>query len=249
MLSGERSILVGKVEDVSMNEKVILLNSGGLDSLTSAGMLLTGCVGPVDLIGLNINYGQVVGPRERLAAELWTEALQKKFGKERISLETMELRDYNQFVSTNPVVRGQALGAEVDPKENFVPGRNIVFLLFAAIYGYKKGIRKFVLSAQESDHVSGDLSTAFQDSMANMLAIGMGTYGQKEPYKVWSPLLQMGWTKGDAAKWLVKNEFPVELSWSCYSIGSVHCGDCHNCRDRKEAFKEAGVDDPTEYVK
>lgn len=233
-----------------MNEKILLLNSGGMDSLTSASILLTtGCKGSldVDIIGLSIDYGQAVGPRERYAAEKWTEVLQQRFGKDRITLETMKLNDYNQFVSQNPVVRGQALGEEVDAKENFVPGRNIVFLLFAAIYGYKKGIRKLVLSGQGSDHCSGDLSTEFQDSMAKMLSIGMGTYGSREPYEIWSPLLRLGWTKGDCAKWLTVNKFPVELSWSCYTTGIKHCKKCHNCRDRVAAFKEAGVVDPTEY--
>lgn len=228
-----------------MNDRVILLNSGGMDSLASAGLLLS--VG-VDLVGLNINYGQTIWSKEITAAESWTDVLQKRFGKERISLESLTLRDYHNFVSNNPVVRAQALPQEIDPIVNFVPGRNIVFLLFAAIFGYEKGIRKIVLSAQESDHVSGDLSTAFQDSMAAMLSIGMGTYGKKEPYQIWSPLLRLGYRKSDAAKWLVKNGMPIDLSWSCYTTLEKHCGMCHNCVDRKKSFEEAGVADSTEYM-
>ena len=41
---------------------------------------------------------------------------------------------------------------------------------------------------------------------------------------------------------------PVHLSWSCYKGGDLHCGTCGTCTERKEAFKDAGVHDPTEYL-
>ena len=40
---------------------------------------------------------------------------------------------------------------------------------------------------------------------------------------------------------------PVELSWSCYAGGDVHCGKCGTCVERAEAFDFIGADDPTEY--
>jgi 7-cyano-7-deazaguanine synthase len=30
--------------------------------------------------------------------------------------------------------------------------------------------------------------------------------------------------------------------------GDGHCGTCSKCRERHDAFREAGVDDPTEYA-
>mgnify|MGYP001080624840 CR=1 FL=1 len=42
---------------------------------------------------------------------------------------------------------------------------------------------------------------------------------------------------------------PFELTWSCYLNGMKHCGTCQSCLDRKKAFNEANVPDPTEYVK
>ncbi|MEU5980334.1 7-cyano-7-deazaguanine synthase [Streptomyces sp. NPDC047315] len=44
---------------------------------------------------------------------------------------------------------------------------------------------------------------------------------------------------------------PLEHSWSCYKAGEVHCGTCGTCGtcyERREAFQEAGVADPTRYV-
>jgi len=42
---------------------------------------------------------------------------------------------------------------------------------------------------------------------------------------------------------------PLELTLSCMQpIDGIHCGRCSKCRERREAFSEAGVVDPTRYA-
>lgn len=41
---------------------------------------------------------------------------------------------------------------------------------------------------------------------------------------------------------------PMELTWSCYKGGELHCGTCGTCNERIEAFALAGVPDPTLYA-
>lgn len=36
-------------------------------------------------------------------------------------------------------------------------------------------------------------------------------------------------------------------TWSCYKGGDRHCGKCGTYVERREAMKEAGIDDQTEY--
>ena len=40
---------------------------------------------------------------------------------------------------------------------------------------------------------------------------------------------------------------PFEQTWTCYKGGQLHCGVCSSCRERKRAFIESGVLDPTGY--
>jgi 7-cyano-7-deazaguanine synthase len=42
---------------------------------------------------------------------------------------------------------------------------------------------------------------------------------------------------------------PLELTLSCMNPGGgLHCGQCSKCRERRDAFREADVDDPTQYA-
>ena len=40
---------------------------------------------------------------------------------------------------------------------------------------------------------------------------------------------------------------PWGLTWSCYEGLELHCGKCGTCIERKEAFRDAGVKDVTQY--
>ena len=46
------------------------------------------------------------------------------------------------------------------------------------------------------------------------------------------------------------HELGVDFShtWSCYKGGDVHCGTCGTCVERREAFANAGLTDPTPYL-
>lgn len=36
-------------------------------------------------------------------------------------------------------------------------------------------------------------------------------------------------------------------TWSCFRGGVSHCGECASCIDRKQAFHQSGIPDPTHY--
>ena len=54
-------------------------------------------------------------------------------------------------------------------------------------------------------------------------------------------------SKSDIAARGKKLQVNYAETWSCYKGGTKHCGKCGTCIERKEALREAGIDDATEY--
>ena len=73
-------------------------------------------------------------------------------------------------------------------------------------------------------------------------AVKQGTY---EHIELWAPYTDM--TKADIIKRGSKLGIDYADTWSCYKGGTAHCGKCGTCMERKEAFRLAGVPDPTNY--
>jgi 7-cyano-7-deazaguanine synthase len=44
-------------------------------------------------------------------------------------------------------------------------------------------------------------------------------------------------------------DMPLELTFSCLApVAGLHCGRCNKCAERQAAFRDAGIDDRTEYA-
>jgi len=58
-----------------------------------------------------------------------------------------------------------------------------------------------------------------------------------------------GKEKADVIAMGVELGVPLELTLSCMNpAGGLHCGLCSKCRERRDAFNDAGVVDPTGYA-
>src|SRR5207249_1477214 len=55
-------------------------------------------------------------------------------------------------------------------------------------------------------------------------------------------------SKADTVKMGAHMGVPFTETWSCYEGGDVHCGRCGTRVERKHAFRDAGVSDPTTYA-
>jgi 7-cyano-7-deazaguanine synthase len=81
----------------------------------------------------------------------------------------------------------------------------------------------------------------FLAAMANALSLGLAS-----PFAVETPLSMMN--KAEVIRWGVELGVPLELTMSCMEPrDGLHCGRCSKCRERRDAFAEAGVADPTAY--
>ena len=221
---------------------IILLYSGGLDSFVSAGLLLERFPHKT-ITCIFYDYGQHTAKVEWEAAQ----ACVDKLSKNRVVLLYRHLEDYKKYVESVSIVGGDHIPTkDEDSALFFVPGRNILFLLYSAILSYDHGCREICFSSHKSDHTAGDCMPEFITALQEAFSWGFSIKRKVEPYKIWSPVGEM--TKADVVLHGTRLGLPLHLSWSCYDIKDQHCGICHNCDDRRNAFKEAGISDPTEYL-
>ena len=124
-----------------------------------------------------------------------------------------------------------------------VPNRNGIFLMIAAGYASSIGASEVLYGAHHSDYgMYPDCRPEFVVKMNSLLFQSLGT----DDVIVKAPLIH---TSKEAVLELAQMyNVPLDLTWSCYNSGPVHCGECSSCIERRESFKAARITDPTEYI-
>lgn len=152
-------------------------------------------------------------------------------------------------INTFNVFGENALTSDVEVKSElgdnnlpntFVPGRNLIFLTFAAAYAYQKDIRDLVTGVCETDY-SGYPDCRQNTITALELAINLG---MESKIKIHTPLMWMN--KAETVKMADKFGALDALAWShtCYNNQFPPCGECPACELRAKGFMEAGISDP-----
>lgn len=128
-------------------------------------------------------------------------------------------------------------------KSTVVPFRNGIMLAVACGLAESRGLKHVMMANHGGDHaIYPDCRPEFTKAMSE--AMSTGTYDSialVDPFTHFS--------KGQIVK--LGSELGVDFSdtYSCYCGEDKHCGECGTCRERKLAFKEAEVPDPTPYLK
>ena len=129
-------------------------------------------------------------------------------------------------------------------KTTIVPNRNSIFLSIAIGYAVSIKANYIFFGAHHSDRgVYPDCRQEFVEAFeyAERLA------NDSTHLVISAPFVRMN--KSEIVKLGAELGVPYKETWSCYKGGRIHCGVCSSCRERKRAFQEAGVVDPTEYAK
>ncbi len=137
-------------------------------------------------------------------------------------------------------------GGKLDAKNipsTYVPGRNVIFLSFAASFAEAIGAKKIFIGANAVDY-SGypDCRPSFFKAYEQVLTKGLKTGVEGHRLKVETPLIHL--TKAEIVRLAKKLNVPLRLTWSCYQGGAKPCGVCDSCRLRVKGFDEAGIKDP-----
>lgn len=131
--------------------------------------------------------------------------------------------------------------ADENMRRTVVPFRNGIMLAVAGGLAESLGAEGLVIAAHTGDHtIYPDCREDFMEAMAD--ALRFGTYGA---IRLLRPFIDM--TKGDIAAEGGRLGVDFSRTWSCYKGGEVHCGRCGTCVERREAFQQAGLPDPTVY--
>lgn len=132
---------------------------------------------------------------------------------------------------------------EVGVGATWVPNRNAIFLSIAYAYAYENNYDTVAIGVHKGDVSDGavypDCSKGFISTFAAMEYVAIGNMTLEAPF--------VDLTKGDIVRVGMALNVPFNQTWSCYKAGEIHCGACPTCRARREAFKEAGYEDRTEY--
>lgn len=122
----------------------------------------------------------------------------------------------------------------------FVPGRNLIFLTFAAAFAYPRNIGHLVTGVAQTDY-SGypDCREETMTALQNTLRLGM-----EYAVQVHAPLMHL--SKKETVELAVQHGAidAMALTHTCYNGKRPPCGACAACRLRAQGFAEAGVDDP-----
>ena len=213
--------------------RTTLILSGGLDST----VLLFHLRREHDVRCVSFNYGQRHGTRELEAAR----EIAMLAGVQHQVLDLTGLSLPSALTTPDAAI---PLGhyADASMKATVVPNRNMIMLAVAAGIAIGEGREAVAYAAHAGDHtIYPDCRPAFVDSMAAAL---LGCDWQ--PITLLAPFIT--WTKADIARHGVEVGAPLDLTWSCYQGGELHCGKCGTCHERREAFTVAGVVDPTRYA-
>ena len=155
---------------------------------------------------------------------------------ERLSFTVEDLYPANHWA-----LRGTPPAFDTPDEEVYLAGRNVVLLSKAAIYCSQHRINRIVLGPLGGNPFP-DATPQFFDAMARALSLGLG-----QPIRIDTPFLSMH--KSDVIRLGVELGVPLELTLSCMNPhAAVHCGQCSKCRERRDAFRDAGVADPTTYA-
>jgi 7-cyano-7-deazaguanine synthase len=152
---------------------------------------------------------------------------------------TFTVRDV--YPSTHWALRGEPPAFDTPDEDVYLTGRNIVLLSKAAIYCAQHRIGRIALGPLAGNPFP-DATPQFFASMARAMSLGLAFDIQIDaPFaaKEKSEVIRIGIELG----------VPLELTLSCMNPnGGTHCGMCSKCRERRDAFNEAGMADPTRYA-
>ena len=153
----------------------------------------------------------------------------------------LEFSATDLYPSTHWALRGTPPAFDTPDEDVYLVGRNIMLLGKAGIHCAQAGLHQVALGILAGNPFP-DARREFLAAMSEALTLGL-----QHELTIATPLVRMH--KSEVIRLGATLGVPFELTLSCMNPrGGKHCGECSKCRERRDAFHEAGIADPTAYA-
>jgi 7-cyano-7-deazaguanine synthase len=218
-----------------MNTKALVVLSGGQDSTTCLYWAIDK-FGRENVSTLTYDYGQ----RHRIELDCAIE-IAEFAGVPNVVLPIDTFAALGGDALTTPDI---AVESKVDEEtglpNTFVPGRNLIFLTFAAAFAYQRNIAHLVTGVAQTDY-SGYPDCREETMSALQTAIQQG---MESEVQIHTPLMHL--SKKETVELAQElGALPaMAMTHTCYNGERPPCGHCAACELRAKGFAEARIVDP-----
>ena len=212
-----------------------VLFSAGLDSA----VLLAAAAQQEPVVPIYISVGLAWEAEEQaMAARLFASGAYRGRVRPLVALR-FDMRDV--YPASHWAILGEPPAFDTHDEDVYIEGRNVVLICKASVYMARHGLTRLLIGTLANNPFP-DASAAFFEAMGRAVSMGLGARIVVE-----TPFA--GLHKVEVVRRGLELGVPLELTLSCMQPShGLHCGLCSKCRERRDAFLEAGVEDPTKYA-
>jgi 7-cyano-7-deazaguanine synthase len=215
-------------------QTAIVVFSGGQDSTTCLHWAFEQFA-KENVTAVSFDYGQRHTIELSAAKEIC-----KLTGIEHIILPINTFASLGGNALTDKIQVSNDLNTETDLPNTFVPGRNLIFLTFAAALAYQYNIKHLVTGVAQTDY-SGypDCREQTIESLQHTINLGM-----EYNLTIHTPLMFLSKKQTVEMAQELGAMNSLAYSHTCYNGERPGCGKCSACILRAKGFAQAGIIDP-----
>lgn len=236
----------GFVSEFPKNKKVVMIVSGGLDSIATSARLMEEF--NLEIFPLHIHRGQTNSIAENNAVQFYTDFFQKRYGENKFHTP--------QMISVN--VPPSEFKKDLLPytKVKGHPMRDPVMHLLGVEYAVAvsqlsdEPVKTVYCAIVPEDYFP---HSSLDGLRANTVStcINMGDWDWQISSPNTDPFLSTPFGKKEEIVWCMERQIPIGKTISCNDASEktnhLACGSCKSCFRRHAAFTSLGFEDPTEY--
>lgn len=218
----------------TVRNKCVCLISGGLDSAVVAALALKN---GLELNFLTGDYGQVTRLKELECARKLADYYQVSAAR---TIDLQWLRDFGGSGLTDVRIYLSKGNAELE----YVPFRNTVLLAAAVAWAEVLQAESVFIGSTGPPWHTPDNSPEYIRAMQEVVRLGTKL---RQDISLRAPFCNS--KKIEVVELGLSLNVPFQLTWSCHNDNILACGQCSNCLDRLQAFRDLGAVDPIPYRK